>query len=109
MLRFINIKELNIIERLTLSTLTKQYYKKIRTFLKNAELIVRIKKYKEKGKKSKFSIHSRIIAPKLLLTSQSSDWDLKRTTHKNFKQLLKSIHSKFRKSKKPRLQQKWNK
>ena len=96
MLRFIGIKELNIIERLKLFSLTKHYHKKLRTYLKNPELIVRIKKYSKQGKQ-KFSIHSRINAPRLILTSQSADWDLSRTIHKNFNKFLKEIENKFEK------------
>src|SRR3989344_1176170 len=97
MLRFIGIKELNIIERLKLFSLTRPYYKKLRTYFKNPELIIRIKKYNKEGKQKKFSIHSRINAQRLLLTSQSADWDLPRAIHKNFNKFLKEIENKFEK------------
>jgi len=97
MLRFVGIKELNVIERFRLVSLSKSYYRKLRRFLEKADVILRIKKYKGDGKQKKFSIHIRVNAPRLLFTSQSVDWDLKRSIHKNFKKLLKEIENKFRK------------
>lgn len=76
--------------------LCNEYSKKIERELKNTGLVeVLIKDYSREGKKSKFSIHVKVISSTRNFDAGASDWDFARTLHKSFNKVLNEIEHEF--------------
>jgi len=113
-IQIIGIKELDESDRNIVNKLANEYFLKIKRELQNiTSLIVHIKCYKKEGKKKKYSINTRAIAPtRMFESSKAADWDLARTLHKSFKDLEREIqhklhtddqHDKYRKNSEERI------
>ncbi|MBI4448016.1 hypothetical protein HY643_03470 [Candidatus Woesearchaeota archaeon] len=72
------------------------FSKKVGRHFEEGELIVTVKKYKKSGNTPKFSIHLRLQAPNVLVTSTNADWDLARTINKVCEELENCIKHKFK-------------
>lgn len=92
-IQFIGVNELDEPQKALVNKLSTEYYDKIQRSLKNlTSLVIHVKQYEKEGKKSKFSIHIRAIAPtRIFESTKASDWDLTRTLHKAFKDLERQI------------------
>lgn len=92
-IQFIGVKELDNVQQTIVNKLSTEYYDKIQRELKNlTSIVVHVKAYEKEGKKSKFSIHLRAIAPtKIFESTKAADWDLARALHKAFKDLERQI------------------
>ena len=95
-LQYIGFRSLDEEEAEKLSKISEKEYPKIERTLPTANIILRIKKYKEKGKKNKYSIHAKIEAPNTKIVAQTADWDIAKTTHKVFNKLQTEINHKFK-------------
>jgi len=95
-LQYIGFRSLDEIEASKLSEISEREYPKIERSLPTATVILRIKRYKGKGKKNKYSIHAKIEAPNIKIVAQTADWDIAKTTHKIFNKLQTEIEHKFR-------------
>ena len=96
-IQFIDVKELPTTEQAVLHDLSTEYYEKIRRSIKNlTSLVVHLKEYKKDGNRHKYVIHLRAISPSHTFTStKAADWDLARTTHKAFDDVLTQIQHKL--------------
>ena len=93
--QFKGLSTLDDKERAILDKLAPEYYEKIKGyFLKNlVQMEIHFKAYNEEGKKRKFSINIKAVAPtrKTYVSNKASDWDFARTLHKAFKDLETQI------------------
>lgn len=96
MIQYVGVSDLEPEEQLEVSRLSTEYYPKLKRQLKNVmSLVVHIKRY-DKGGSTKFSIHTRVIAPTRIFEScKSHDFDLARALHKSFKDLENEIRHKL--------------
>ncbi len=91
------IDELNDEEKELVNTLANEYYGKIQRGLKNiTSITLHIKQHSKTGKKHKFDIRAKVIAPTRIFEAQESDWDLARTLHRVFKNVIKEIEHKLK-------------
>lgn len=96
-IQFVGLINFNESESVTIKQLTQEYYDKILRDVKDALLIISLKKYDQKETKCKYAFHSRVESGStVLLTSEASDWDLKRTLHKLFQKLEKGLQHKYK-------------
>ena len=93
LIQFVGWKLLSFQEKAIADKLSTEYYGKIKRNLNNiTSLIVHFKEHKlnenNKEKPRKYSIHIRAIAPTKIFEASSFDWDLARTLHKVYNELL---------------------
>ncbi len=70
---------------------------KIQRLLKQEfELSVHIKDYSKEGKQQKYSVHLHVTSPKVNLTVQQEDWDLRTALRKTFENVKNTLSKKFR-------------
>lgn len=87
---------LNDDEKDIANKLANEYYKKIFRDLKNVTSItVHIKAHTKGGKRKKFDLRVKVIAPTRIFEAQESDWDLARTFHKVFRNIKREIEHKL--------------
>jgi len=88
---------LNEQDRKDFEKLSNEYSEKLLRKLKNiSSLAIHLKDYSKEGKRSKYSIHARVLAPtKRDFKAEAFDWDFKRTLHKVFKKLENEIEHEF--------------
>jgi len=96
-IQIVGIKELDDMDKDIVNKLANEYFLKIKRELQNiTSLIFHIKCYKKEGKKKKYSINARAIAPtRMFESTKAADWDLARTLHKAFKDLEREIQHKL--------------
>jgi len=92
-IQFIGVKKLPPEDQALVHALSTEYYPKIKRSLKNlTSLAVHVKEYKKAGRRHKYSIHVRVLAPTQIFEStKAADWDLRRTLHKAFKDVEREI------------------
>jgi len=84
-------------EKATANRLVNEYYQKIFRELKNiTEVTVHIKAWTKGGKRKKYDIRIRAIAPTRIFEAQESDWDLARALHKVFNNVEREIQHKLK-------------
>ncbi len=85
------------LKKSTINKLTNEYYWKIQRLLNNTlSLTIHIKQHSKGGKREKSDIRVRVIAPTRIFEAQESDWDLARTLHKVFENIIKEIQHTFK-------------
>jgi len=95
-IQVIGTELLNDGEKDTANKLANEYYKKIFRELKNVTSItVHIKAHTKGGKRKKFDLRVKAIAPTSIFEAQESDWDLARTFHKVFRNIKREIEHKL--------------
>ncbi len=96
-IQFTGLNELTAEDQARVKDLAAEYYNKIKRALKNVtSLAIHIKPYRKAGKKKKFSVHIKAIAPTVVLTSTKAvDWDIARVMHKAFQDIEQEIHHRF--------------
>ncbi len=78
-----NIELLKEEEKKIAEKLLNEYFSKLQRMTKAPiKLKIKIKEYDKNGKKSKYSIDSRLMYSGKMLPSSSWDWDLARAIHK---------------------------
>ncbi|MBW3023349.1 hypothetical protein KY308_04560 [Candidatus Woesearchaeota archaeon] len=89
------VSKLDSKEKLILDKLAPEYYEKMKGyFLKNlVHMEVLVKTYNEEGKRKKYSVNVKAVAPtrKTFISNKASDWDFARTLHKAFKDVETQI------------------
>ena len=96
-IQFIGLINFSKLESGIIRGLAQEYYDKFLRDVKDILLVISLKKYDQKETKCKYSFHSRVESGStVLLTSEASDWDLKRTLHKLFQKLEKGIQHKYK-------------
>lgn len=92
-IQFVGVKKLPAEDQARVHALSTEYHFTIQRQLKNlTSLIIHVKEYKKEGKRHKYSIHVRAVAPTQIFEStKAADWDLSRTLHKAFKDLEREI------------------
>ena len=84
-------------EKAITNDLMKEYYPKITRQLKNiTSITVHVKAHSKGGKRKKYDIRVKAIAPTRPFEAQESDWDLARTLHRVFRNIIREIQHKFR-------------
>jgi len=92
-LEVIGLNELSILEKAKINLLLSKYKGKIKRSLDNINSIkIHVKKYKKQGKKSKYSVHIRILTPKKIFESERAEWDLTKVLHMSFRALENEIN-----------------
>jgi len=92
-IQFVGVDVLPSNEQAVLQDLCTEYYEKIRRGIKNlTSLVVHLKEYSQEGGRHKFSFHIRAVSPAhTFVSTHSSDWDLARTAHKAFENIMNQI------------------
>ena len=87
---------LDNMEKAIANKLVNEYYQKIFRELKNiTEVTLHIKTWTKGGKRKKFDIRIKAIAPTRIFEAQESDWDLARTLHRVFRNIEREIQHKL--------------
>lgn len=94
--QYMGLKDLEEKEVVILTEFTDLYFQKIERDLPNPTLIIHVKKHKPKGNAKKYSMHTRLEAPGIMLVTQEADWDFKRCIHKLYKSLINELQHKFK-------------
>lgn len=92
-IQFIGLKELSPEEQRVVQNLSTEYYDKVqREAKKVTALVIHIKQHEKGGSKKKYSVHIRVDAPTFLFEStKANDWDLAKTMHKAFEDVMHGI------------------
>lgn len=91
-IQVIGTELLNDDEKATANKLANEYYKKIFRELKNiTSVTAHIKVHSKGGKRKKFDLRVKAIAPTRIFEAQESDWDLARTFHRVFRNIKREI------------------
>lgn len=61
------------------------------------KILLHIKEYNTSGKRRKYSVHVKLDYPGKMIASEQADWDLNRTIHKTFTNVLRQIKKIYRK------------
>jgi len=84
-------------ERELIKTLSNEYYPKIQRCLRNITSIsLHVKQHSKGGKRKKSDIRVKVISPTRMFGAQESDWDLARTLHRVFKNVIREIEHYFK-------------
>ena len=95
--QFKGLVNFNTLESETIKKLARQYYDKLLRDLKDAKLVLDLKKYDSEGKRTKYALNSRVESgTTVVLITKASDWDLRRTLHKLFKKLERELQHKYK-------------
>ena len=96
-IQFKGLVNFDTLEEATIKQLAREYYDKLLRDIKDALLVLDLKKYENEGKKVKYALHSRVESGStLILNTKASDWDLRRTLHKLFKKLERELQHKYK-------------
>ncbi len=96
MIDYKGLRNLSSFEISEVRSLANKFFIKIDRKIKNANLILTIKKYKEKVSRSKYSIHARLEAPHIILVTKQSGWDINLVMNKAFENLRNELIHKFK-------------
>ena len=95
-IQIIGIKELDSEEVNVVNTLASHYREKLERDLKNiTSVVVHIKTSHHEGKRKKYTIKARVVAPTKIFEASDTDWDLARTLHMVFNDLQRQIQHSF--------------
>ncbi len=93
-IQFAGLDQLNDSEKEVVNRLCSEYHEKVRRSLNNlTSLVVHFKCYEKEGKRKKFSLHLRCIAPGRVYESdkKAHGWVLEQVLHGAFDALLRQI------------------
>lgn len=95
--QIIGIEKLEDEEKGVFNKLVNEYHKKIERELKNVtSLTIHIKTHSKGGKAKKYDFRVKAVAPTRIFESQESDWDLARTLHEVFRNMIRQIQHRLR-------------
>jgi len=96
-IQIIDIEKLEDEEKGVFNKLVDEYYKKIQRELKNiTSLTIHIKAHSKGGKAKKYDLRIKAIAPTRIFEAQESDWELARTLHRVFRNMIRQIQHRLR-------------
>ncbi len=96
-IQIIGVEKLEDEEKGVFNKLVNDYYKKIQRELKNiTTLTIHIKAHSKGGKAKKYDLRIKAIAPTRIFEAQESDWDLARTLHRVFRNMIRQIQHRLR-------------
>jgi hypothetical protein len=96
-IQIIGMENLDDSEKKILSKLTKEYYPKIARRLKNKiVLVLHIKLVSKGGKRRRFNVTLRVVAPTHTFESSIEEWDLSTVIHIAFEELESEIEHRFK-------------
>ena len=96
LIQIVGLEQLEKSEKDDIKRLVNEHFTKIQRHLKNIEgIVLNIKEYNKEGKRKKFSLHLRAIAPIHIFEADAVDWDLRRTVHKVFEKLENELEHHF--------------
>ncbi len=96
-IQIIGIDEIGDDDKIIVNKLANDYYSKIKRALKNEVSVkLHVKQHSKTGKQHKSDIRVKVVAPTKVFESQESDWDLARTLHKVFKNVLRQLEHRIR-------------
>lgn len=96
-LQITGLDSLNDFEKATLNKLANEYYPKIQRAIKNiTSLVVHIKSESKGGKRKRYIVKIRAIAPTRVFESSAEKWDLAMALHKSFEEILHEIEHRFK-------------
>ena len=99
--QFVGLKELSPEEQDLVQSLVTKGYEKVRRELRNyTSIVVHVKRYKKAGgdgKRQKYSVHVKVVAPtkKPLVSCMAHDWELARAIHKSFNDIKAQLAHAF--------------
>jgi len=96
-IRYIGLEKLEEEEVDSVISLSDKYYTKVDRELNVNELIIDIKLNSVKGRRKEYTILTKAIFARNVLTAQASAWALRKSLHKVFAKLINEINHKFRK------------
>ena len=93
-IQFVGISDLSPEEQETVQELTTIAYERIKTMLQNlTDLVVHVKTYENEGKRKKYALHVRCVAPTAMFESKKGfHWELPRSLHKAFNDIEQQIN-----------------
>jgi len=96
-IQIIGIDALEEEEKSTINKLSNEYYEKIQRELKNTTSVtLHVKAHSKGGKRKKYDLRVKVVAPTRIFESQESDWDLARSLHKVFRNAVREIQHRLR-------------
>lgn len=94
-IRYVNLKQFGIFERMKIKTLSTKYAKKLERDLTNLDVILHCKKYEKDGQAAKYAFNAKIQKP-VIFATDASDWDLATAVHKVMGKLERGVQKKFK-------------
>ncbi|MFO8015551.1 MAG: hypothetical protein R6U32_00445 [Candidatus Woesearchaeota archaeon] len=95
-IQYIGVEDLSKEEKEGLDRLSAEYYDKIQRELQNiTSLKVHVKR-ESKGGSPRYEVKAIVAAPTRTLQAEDSDWDLPRTLHKVFKDMVRQLEHRFK-------------
>ena len=95
-IKYVGIKDLDIEKQTIVKTLAEKYSEKIDRKVKNFDMTLTVKEYEKTGKRTKYSVHTKVEAPKLVVAASAADWDLKKTSRMALEKVSKEIEHKMK-------------
>ena len=97
-IQYIGLKDLDPVDQDVVKKLSDEYYPKIRRLFNNiTSVTVHIKTHSKGGKQARYEISIRAIAPtRMFEAGKTEDFELPKTLHKAFKDLLTEIEHQFK-------------
>jgi len=100
----VNKKELSDKELSTIEEYSSKFYEKIAGSIyasskPEPKLLITVKKHARKpseNMKCKYSIHTKLEAPSIILAAHESEWDLKKALNKTFENMRHEMEHKFK-------------
>jgi len=90
------LKKLDSFEIIKVQTLTNRFFPKLKRHFANAVLKVNVKKDNTAGKRSRYTVVLRVLAPETILSVEHADWELQRAVHRAFDGLENEARHKFK-------------
>jgi len=95
-IKIVGIKELDDKEVKTVNRLAKEYYGKIQRAIKNiTSLVIHVKTYNITGKRKKYAITVKVMAPTKSFDSKAAEWKLAKALHMAFNKIERMIEHRF--------------
>jgi len=94
-IRFVNLKQFGIFERMKVKTLSTKYAKRLERDLPNLDIVLHCKKYEKDGDAAKYAFNAKIQRP-TVFAADASDWDLTTAVHKVMGKLERGVQKKFK-------------
>jgi len=97
-IQFIGVSELNAEEQEIVSSITTEYFEKLKRSLHNdTNLVVHVKTHNVEGNRKKYSMHIRAMLPtkQQFDSTNQDDWELPAVLHKAFESIQNQIKHKL--------------
>lgn len=96
-IQIIGIENLDDFEKAIINKLVNEYYPKIQRSIKNiVSIVLHIMAESKGGKRKRFTVKLRVIAPTRIFESSAEEWDLVTALHKSFEEILHEIEHRFK-------------